>query len=209
MGEIVDLHSSITHLMGNLMCAVDVETTGRVPCHHEIIQIAVQPLDSDFQVISGIVPFYTEIIPEYPKRADKGAMKIHGLELAKIAQYAPTQLKAADMFYDWFERLKLPLNKRIVPLAHNWAFEKGFLLAWLGIDAFDDMFHMHPRDSMQLAISINDRHTFRCQQRPWASVSLYSLCKKLGVVNERPHDALCDARAEAKIYRQLILHSVM
>jgi DNA polymerase III epsilon subunit-like protein len=205
----INLHSAISHLMGNLMCAIDVETTGRRFGHHEIIQIGVQPLDNDFQVIPEILPFYTEVAPDYPLRAEREATKIHGLDLAHICQYAPDQFKAADMFEEWFQRLELPLNKRIVPLAHNWAFERSFLMAWLGIDACEDMFHVHPRDSMQLAISINDRYVFQCQKRPWASVSLKSLCEHLGVINERPHDALCDARAEAQIYRKLLFYPLV
>ena len=45
----VKVYSGLVHLNGNLMAAVDLETTGTQPGYHEIIQIAVVPLDSEFQ----------------------------------------------------------------------------------------------------------------------------------------------------------------
>lgn len=53
---------------------------------------------------------------------------------------------------------------------------------------------------------MNDRAAFAGQEVPFARVGLQSLCNRLGVVNQRPHDALADSLAEAEVYRALCLN---
>lgn len=197
-------HNGLSHLCGNIMCAIDFETTGLMPGYHEIIQVAVQPLDAMLEPMQGVKPFYTTIAPEYPERAEGAAQNVHGLNLQTLKETSLDQWKVADLFDEWFQRLELPYRKSMVPLAHNWAFESGFLKAWLGVDCMNAMFHPHPRDSMLLAISINDRAIMRGEEPVYPSVSLTSMCKQLGIQVIKAHDALSDALAEAQLYQTLM-----
>ena len=199
-------YSGLISLHGNLMAAVDLETTGSRVGYHEIIQVAVQPLNSDLEPVYR--PFYMDVAPKYPERADKEATHVHGLNIYKLEQEALPAEKVADMLVEWYEGLDLAYGKRLVPLAHNWAFESCFLSDWLGEKCKNLIFHVHPRDSMLYAISVNDRACFLGETPPFNSVGLGSLCLNLGIVNERPHDALADARAEALLYRQLLRYEI-
>jgi DNA polymerase III epsilon subunit-like protein len=186
------------------MCAVDFETTGLMPGYHEIIQVAVQPLNEQLEPMTDVRPFYTTIAPEYPERSEGGAQNVHGLNLQTLKETSLDQWKVADLFDDWFQSLNLPYRKSLVPLAHNWAFEAGFLKAWLGLECMNTMFHPHPRDSMLLAISINDRAIMRGDEPVYKSVALQAMCKQLGIKVIQAHDALSDALAEAKLYKTLL-----
>ena len=201
-------YSSLMHLNGNLMVAIDFETTGLTPGYHEIIQVGAVPLDSDFQPSTEIRPFYHNIAPEHPERAARGALTINGLDLADLMLNAPSKDKVADLFVEWFEALDLPATKNLVPLAHNWTFEKSFGLAWLGEELWNHIFHYHARDGMVLALGIKDRAAFASEPDPFPRVSLSALCKILNIVNENQHDALGDAVAEAKVYRALLTHGL-
>jgi DNA polymerase III epsilon subunit-like protein len=188
-----------------MLASVDVETTGTVPGHHEIMQIAVVPLNGDLRPMEGITPFYTNIRPEYPERVDERSWRVHGLSLDDLMNNAPNQDKVADLLVEWFESLDLPMSKKLVPLAHNWTFECGFLKAWLGPQAVDHLFHFHPRDAMVYALALNDKAAFAGLVPPFPSVSLSKLCSIFKVENVKPHDALCNALAEAEVYRAMLL----
>jgi|WetSurMetagenome_2_1015567.scaffolds.fasta_scaffold01440_9 DNA polymerase III epsilon subunit-like protein len=197
-------YKGIISLNFNLMAAVDVETTGRMPGYHEIIQVAVQPLNSDLEPVEGVHPFYMQVAPNYPERAEKQATQVHGIDIYQLKDNALSQEKAADMFDEWFQNLELPYRKSLIPLAHNWAFEAGFLKAWLGYEAFNQFFHPHPRDSMLLGIALNDRAYFQAEKAIFSSVGLKSMCQQLKIPHPNAHDALADALAEAKLYKALL-----
>lgn len=146
------IYPGLAHLNGNLMAAVDVETTGRRPGYHEIIQVAVVPLDSDFRMLNGVTPFSMYVAPKYPLRQEKQAGYVHDLSLEDLVLTAPDAGRVADMLVEWFQRLELPLQKNLVPLAHNWAFEYSFLTAWLGDELRSTIFHGHARDAMLTAL---------------------------------------------------------
>ncbi len=201
-------YNSMMHLNGNLLAAIDIETTGSRAGYHEIIQIAVVPLDADLRPNPELRPFYHNIAPQQPERAEREASVIHRLDLADLMLNAPSSEKVADLFLEWFEALDLPVSKRLTPLAHNWTFEQAFGKAWLGSELFDHIFHFHPRDGMIFALSLKDRAAFAGEEDPFPWVGLSALCKKFGIVNENPHDALCDAVAEAEVYRALLHHGL-
>jgi DNA polymerase III epsilon subunit-like protein len=201
-------YNGMVHMNGNLMAAIDFETTGGRAGYHEIIQVAVVPLDADLRPNQELRPFYHNIAPKHPERAEKEASVVHGLDLADLMLNAPSSEKVADLLLDWFEGLDLPNLKRLVPLAHNWAFEAGFGKAWLGNKLFEHIFHWHARDGMAFALSLKDRAAFAGEEDPFSFVGLGALCKRFGIVNENPHDALCDAVAEAEVYRALLRYEL-
>jgi DNA polymerase III epsilon subunit-like protein len=204
VSEVPQQYTSLVTMHGNLLAAIDLETTGTQPGYHEIIQIAVVPLDSDFKPHAGTRPFYTHIRPDHPERESEAARQKHKIPMDELMLHAPSQDKVKDWLVDWFESLRLPFKRCLVPLAHNWAFESSFMKAWLGVTMVDQMFHSHARDSMLYAVARNDAAAARGDHPPFERVSLGSLCTKLGVVNTNPHDALADCIAGADVYRNLL-----
>ena len=200
----VTTYPGLVHINGHLMAAIDLETTGTQPGVHEIIQIAVVPLDANFQPMEGIRPFYTTVRPDHPERASAGAQLKHGIPMEELLLHAPSSEKVKDWLVDWFESLHLPIRRCLVPLAHNWAFESSFLKAWLGVEMVDQLFHSHARDSMLYATALNDRAACAGDPVHFQRVSLGYLCRQLNVVNSNPHDALADCLAGAEVYRTLL-----
>lgn len=189
----------MSYIHNNRIASIDLETTGVIPGVSEIIQIAVVPLDSHLEPVG--TPFYRLIRPEFPERADPAAFAINGLNLESLME-EPDGTKVADLFEEWVTGLNI--SGRIIPLAHNYLFEHGFLKAWLGTKRFEHLFHYLPRDGMLLALSLKDRCALLGQPDPFTSVSLTNLCKVYGIVNDKPHDALADAIAEAKLYKAML-----
>jgi DNA polymerase III epsilon subunit-like protein len=189
---------------GNMLAAIDLECTGLRAGYHDPIQLAIVPLDSDCKPITGVRPFYIQIKPLYPERADLRATKIHGLDINEVLQYGLHPDKVLDLLAEWVNDLRIPSRKKLVPLAHNWAYESSFLRPWLGEEMMDQMFMGHARDAMLFALSLNDRAFFAGEPVPFNTVSLSSLAKHFNIVNERPHDALCDALTEAAVYRAML-----
>lgn len=195
--------SALLNLNNNMMVAVDVETTGLLAGYHEIVQIAVVPLNSELQPCEDHRPFYISIRPDHPER-QKGAAGVHGLKMDELLSMSVSQEKAADLFDEWFVNLELPYKKRLAPLAHNWAFERGFLSHWLGLETFDAIFHPYARDTWVLATIINDAAAWHGRECPFTRIKLGAMCERFGFNVLNAHDALSDALATAKLYREML-----
>lgn len=209
MPRISSEHSCMIHLNGNLLCAVDVETTGLIAGFHDIIQVAVLPLDSSIRPSKTAKPFYMNITPKRPENIDGRACKVHRMKRAELISNSIEAFKAADLFDEWFERLNLPLagstHKKIMPLWSNGSFDKDFLKDWLGTEHYDHYFHFHERDTQGFALSINDRYDHFNERLPFPKVGLGYLANAMDVINESAHDALSDCVTTAEVYRRMIL----
>lgn len=202
------------HWNGNQLCAIDVETTGLDPNYHELIQIAILPLDSEIKPRTDVLPFYIELKPEHPERADSKAMHVNKLKMADINVRGFDRLNAIGLFEEWVKKLGLPYTKygnpkQIIPLGHNYTFDCAFIKAWLGTETYYHYFHYHHRDTMVVANYLNDRANVHAEPHEFAKASLEYLASVLGVPRSRAHDALCDCQTTAEVYRLLLRRGVM
>jgi len=197
---------NLVHLNGSVMCAVDCETTGTDPLLHDIIEIAVVPLDSNLKPIQNIFPFNMLLQPGRPQNIKQSATRVHGHKLSELMRDGIEPIKAADLFDEWFERLHMPYGKRIVPLAHNWPFDRSFIKAWLGEEHFNQYFSALYRDTMVAAQYFNDRAAFHAEQVPFNKVKLNFLAAQLEIPHEHAHSALHDSLVAAEVYHKLMFH---
>ncbi len=204
------MSKSMQHWNGHQLVAVDIETGGLDPSYHEILQIAILPLDSNIQIRRDVMPFYIEMAPEHPQRVEDEALKKNGLDMIRITYRGHNPDKAKDMLEDWVDKLGLPYTnygnrKRLMPLAQNWQFDSAFIKSWLGIDMFGSIFDSRGRDTQTAAAYLNDRAAMRGDVVPFSKINLAWLCNKLNVENNRAHDALQDCIATAEVYRRLLM----
>ncbi len=209
MGRIYSPYGGMIHLNGNLLCAIDVETTGVTPGHNDLIQIAILPLNSDIKPLKSVPPFYMNLTPQNIENIDYKATKITKLGLAELMLNSMHPDKVQDLFMEWFEKLNLPVtpssNKRLCPLWSNGSFDKGWILNWLGRKNYEHVFHFHERDTQALALSINDRFYQHGEKLPFPKVGLNYLASCFDYVNPNAHDALADCVTTAEVYRRMLM----
>lgn len=202
---------TMVHLNGNLLCAIDTETTGLDPHFHEIIQIAIVPLDHKMDVRKDILPFYVNLRPDFPERMDREAMKIN--KIVDITTNSFDKIHAIDLLKEWIDKLKVPCNKygipkKITPLGQNFAFDKSFIIPWLGQALYDEWFDYHFRDTMTSALYLNDQASFHARDMPFHKVNLTWLCKQYCITNDRAHNALSDCVATAAVYKKMCMEGL-
>lgn len=192
------------HLNGHLLCAIDTETTGSDPRKHEIIQVAVIPLDGLLQPDAARLPFLLDMAPNYPERADPQAMDCNRRQLAELILKGADQDRAADLFVEWVERQKLGFNKRIMPLGANWPFDREMIKEWLGPKTYEMCFDAQYRDVQTTATFLNDLASIRGLPYPFPKINLSYLCNQLRVERTIAHDATDDARVTAEVYKLML-----
>jgi len=200
---------SMQHLNGDLLCAIDIETTGTDPSKHEIIQICILPLDSNIEPIKDLLPFYIEMKPDYLERIEPEAASVNRITMAKIALRGFDHMKASDMLEDWVNKINLPYTKygtrkRLVPLGQNYTFDRSFIMNWLGLSLYEELFDVRYRDTMTAALFLNDRSSFVSEPVPFPKVNLAYLANQLNVPHEHAHDALQDCLVVAQVYRKML-----
>jgi len=197
------------HWNGNQVAVIDIETGGLDPYYHEILQICILALDSEFKPRKDVLPFYIEMVPQHLERVDPEAMSVNKLDLAKIVKRGIDPEKAKDLLIEWFNKLGLPYTvsgarKRIIPLGQNYgSFDKPFISQWLGPDLYKELFDYHHRDTMCSALFINDHAAVHAESVPFPKVNLTYLATTLKIDHEGAHDALRDCLTCAEVYRQM------
>lgn len=205
---------SMQHWNGHLLCAIDTETSGLDPFWHEILQICILPLDSNIEPLQDHLPFYINLIPEHPERVSQEALNKNGLDMAELTLKGIDKVKAIDLFEDWIKQLKLPTTKygtpkQLMPLGHNYSFDRAFIISWLGNDLYNQYFNYHHHDTMIAAHYLNDRAAFHAEKVPFSKTNLQWLCTTLNIKSERAHTALSDCVSTAQVYKKLLARGLI
>lgn len=173
---------------------VDTETTGLDPRTHEIIDIAVirvrqiwqEGQNPQFEIVDE---WSTKIIPENITTANPDSLR--------IANYTVTAwgdaIFAKEAFAEFAEK-----TKDAIMVAHNVAFDAGFIDASLARHGLINSMHYHRLDTVSMAYAV--LHDTPDVDR----YSLAELCKHFGVVNNNAHSALADARADFELFKKLM-----
>lgn len=178
----------------NIFAAIDLETTGLDPAHCEVLELAIVPLNEDFTVSSDIPEFTARIKAKHPELIEQTAIDVNRLD---PTEGKPLEEVRADLA-QWAEENGIT---GIVPLAHNLAFDLSFLK--VSFPTFSRIVSGHGRDSMRLAITLNDLARMQDGEVRFPSVSLRSLKLMLDIEGEVQHHALEDAKDAAHVYRKL------
>jgi DNA polymerase III epsilon subunit-like protein len=205
---------SMQHWNGCRMVVIDTETTGLDAHFNELIQICIVPLDANINILKEvngepISPFYINLIPDHPERFSREAQNVNKIKLSKIAQSGFDRIKGIDLLMDWFDKLDLPCNKMgkrlpVIPLGQNYGFDRDFIIAWLGMDLYFELFHWCYRDTMVIANYLNDHAAYHVRKVPYSKTSLNWICKQHGISNEGAHDALIDCVRTAAAYKKML-----
>lgn len=207
------------HLNNNILCVIDVETTGPTPRYHDLIEVAILPLDNTLKPSRGIMPFAMDLKPRRPENYDYEALRAQRKEMCiyekpkvcfdkrrvfEVILSGCDPDRAADLFFEWFENLRLPPRHRIMPIAHNWVFDRSFIMDWLGTRTFDLCFDPRYRDTMCMSLYDNDRAGWLDRDYPYPKNNLQYLCSQLKISRTNEHRALDDCVATAEVFRRIV-----
>lgn len=198
------------HFNADTLCAIDCETTGLDPDIHEILELCIMPLDP--RSLKPLEHFRVFIKPESLATIDPKAMSVNKLDLDKIMKYGKSHTEALDLFDKWFEHTigdnKFGTKAKIMPLGHNYPFDRGFLMKFFGPKLYDIYFDYRIRDTAIAANFLNDHAFWHGERVPFNKVNLQWLAKKFNIEVIGGHTALGDCLLVSKIYKEMIRHGI-
>ena len=165
---------------------IDLETTGINLVDNEIIEIGCILTTPGLKIIEE---FELKIKPQKIENADPVALK--------ITRYNEEDWEHGSDLADAMEIL-LAKTKDCIMIGQNVSFDVSFLeynFAKLGLS---NMMHYHKLDTISIAWAKMHK------KKDFEHFSLREMCKYFDIKNEKPHDALSDARATFELYKKLM-----
>lgn len=192
------------HLNENMLCAVKCELTGPDPTRHELVQVAILPLNHMLEIHQFIPAFDMKMKPEDLDSIDFRLCRVGKADLARTLLSGFDRDKVADLFIHWYQRIEQKERKRIIPLAHGWPGERALLVNWLGYDVFRDIFSEDYRDTLIAAHYVNDRQCCKAEPCVFNKQNLTWLAKKLNVEQLQSGSAMSDCLTMAAVYKRML-----
>lgn len=173
---------------------IDTESTGLLPERHELIEIGCVlvrqiPREGKGPEVEIIEEFDVKIKPRHIETADPVALSING--------YRPEDWTLAVDLKKALELLA-EKTKDAIMVGHNVAHDYAFLQKAFEQERVENTMHYHKVDTISLA------YAMLYDNLDVKKFSLRSLCEHFGIINERAHSALSDARATFEVYKRLL-----
>lgn len=171
------------------LCFIDIETTGSIFGHHEVIEIAALRTSPDGKTVLDV--WNRRLRPEHPERITPVAQKLTGFHvdewmLASKADYA---------FWSEFANF----CQGCVPVCHNPSFDRAFIClaaSSVGVEDLGLDYHWIGTESLGWPLYI---------KRRLPKLYLSSLCEYLNMdVEPLPHTAIGGADTCRKVYLALM-----
>ena len=164
--------------------SVDVETSGPIPGEYSMLSIGACGVDAPEEQFECLLKPMTD-------RADSAAMAVSGLSLDRVRRDGLDPADAMAKFRDWV--IRTAGERRPVLVAFNapfdWSFVNYYFHRFLG----DNPFGFTALDIKAFYMGV--------AQTSWGETRSSRMRKKLGASSEGNHDALCDAVAQAELFR--------
>ena len=196
------------HWNGNYPAAISIRTTGPSHCIHEIIEIALVPLDNNLNIVKRpkILPFHQHMIPNRPEFVDEVYM---AKMKTTIRSDVYTSGAILDLLEKWYDKLDLGYDKfgnnrcRLLLVGYDLHNTIPFLQEWLGDAQISDFFHPDVIDIRSVANYINDKAAIIAEPVMFAKRKLKYLQSTLQVPKVKPYDTLQEAVVIGEIYRRM------
>jgi hypothetical protein len=192
------------HLNSNILCVIAIKTTGSNAQKHELLEIAIIPLDFKCNISKDIMPYNVILKPE---NIDRAEYNLDNDLVLKCVEQGMDKYEAADLFEAWFAKLQLPPRKKIMVLTHNWAAKIDFIREWLQPTSFDMCFSHEYRDIQAVGLYLNDRDDVRNERYSFPKVKLSYMGAVLRVEYEdRLPTVIDECQCIINIYKELVNH---
>jgi DNA polymerase III alpha subunit (gram-positive type) len=181
-----------------LLAFVDVETTGLMPGHHEMIDIGIVMTDLDGSELGEL---FVRIQPQHPERTDEGARAVNAFDedrWRELQALAPDEAINQILTF----RKEIAGDKNVLMVAFNSHFDTAFL---------DHLFRSQDRSWRELY------HYFVLDLPSMAwSLGIHGLTGSnisgMLAIEDEPHVAelhtgITGARLNARIYRALLVRA--
>ena len=178
-----------------LLAFIDVETTGLIPGHHEMIDIGIVMTDLDGSELGEL---FVRIQPEHPERTSDGARAVNAFDEERWREHgALTDAAAIDRIVAFHQRTAG--DRSVLMVAFNSQFDTAFLdhLFRQQGRSWRELYHYIVLDVPSMAWSLGLR-----------SLTGTSLAAELGVEDEphvaHLHTGITGAKLNARLYRALL-----
>lgn len=193
------------HINSNVLCGLKLELTGNDPNIHELIEVAVVPLDQMLELHSTFALFNMRVRPQITNPSDDFKhCRLTKSEIADACLRAYDSFKVADILHEWFLDMKLPRGKKIIPLTYNFPAQRQILINWLDYDLYSEIFSEDHRDLLAAAHFINDRECVRGEPAVFSKQDMSWLAKKCNVPQVQSGTAVSDAFLMAQTYKRML-----
>ncbi len=202
---------STIHDNFNIVCAIDIQTTGPFPGFDSIYEVCILPLGSYLEPYEPLMPYYTQIRPLRQDNLNKKKCRPSTRKSINNAIVSGMDYgMSIDMFDEWFDNLPLNLGKKIMPIAYNWPHTQAFLIDWLGFRHLHHCFDYRFRDILSVTHFLNDYADSHIRTYPFKKIDYSYICNTLHIEHNRSNnDTLENCVNIAEIYRSLIRDNIM